>query len=195
MRGAVVGGSGAVNGGYFCRGLPSDFDGWGMPGWAWADVLPHFLAIETDLDFEGPLHGGAGPDQDSARRRIRWLHSYFRGCGDRGGLSVDRGPQRIDAGCAAAVGRRCGTAEHQRRHAGRPGRGLPETRDGSHRTHSADRYPGQTDQDRRWPGGRGGVRRARRNRRPDRGPNRPVGRCYRIGASADAVGHRPAADD
>ena len=53
MRGAVVGGSGAVNGGYFCRGLPSDFDGWRMPGWAWADVLPHFLAIETDLDFEG----------------------------------------------------------------------------------------------------------------------------------------------
>jgi predicted dehydrogenase (TIGR03970 family) len=61
MRGAVVGGSGAVNGGYFCRGLPSDFDGWGMPGWAWADVLPHFRAIETDVDFEGPLHGDAGP--------------------------------------------------------------------------------------------------------------------------------------
>lgn len=61
MRGAVVGGSGAVNGGYFCRGLPSDFDGWAMPGWAWADVLPHFLAIETDVDFGGPLHGDVGP--------------------------------------------------------------------------------------------------------------------------------------
>ncbi len=32
MRGAVVGGSGAVNGGYFCRGLPSDFDGWEFAG-------------------------------------------------------------------------------------------------------------------------------------------------------------------
>ena len=52
MRGAVVGGSGAVNGGYFCRGLPTDFDGWGLPGWTWADVLPHFRAIETDLDFD-----------------------------------------------------------------------------------------------------------------------------------------------
>jgi predicted dehydrogenase (TIGR03970 family) len=61
MRGAVVGGSGAVNGGYFCRGLPSDFDGWELPGWAWADVLPHFRAIETDLDFTGPLHGDSGP--------------------------------------------------------------------------------------------------------------------------------------
>jgi choline dehydrogenase len=60
MRGAVVGGSGAVNGGYFCRGLPSDFDGWNVPGWSWADVLPHFLAVETDRDFAGPLHGADG---------------------------------------------------------------------------------------------------------------------------------------
>ena len=61
MRGAVVGGSGAVNGGYFCRGLPEDFDEWGIPGWSWDDVLPHFVAIETDLDFAGPLHGSSGP--------------------------------------------------------------------------------------------------------------------------------------
>ncbi|MDT5012521.1 MAG: hypothetical protein QOH57_4138 [Mycobacterium sp.] len=60
VRGAVVGGSGAVNGGYFCRGLPADFDGWGLPGWAWTDVLDHFRQIETDLDFDGPLHGQAG---------------------------------------------------------------------------------------------------------------------------------------
>lgn len=61
MRGAVVGGSGAVNGGYFCRGLRTDFDAWGLPGWGWDDVLPHFLAIENDVDFDGPLHGSDGP--------------------------------------------------------------------------------------------------------------------------------------
>jgi predicted dehydrogenase (TIGR03970 family) len=61
MRGAVVGGSGAVNGGYFCRGLPTDFDGWGTPGWTWVDVLPHFRAVETDLDFDTPVHGSDGP--------------------------------------------------------------------------------------------------------------------------------------
>jgi predicted dehydrogenase (TIGR03970 family) len=61
MRGAVVGGSGAVNGGYFCRGLPADFDSWNVPGWTWDDVLPHFVAIETDLDFDGPMHGSDGP--------------------------------------------------------------------------------------------------------------------------------------
>lgn len=73
MRGAVVGGSGAVNGGYFCRGLPADFDGWRLPGWAWSDVLPHFRAIETDLDFAGPLHGDRGPIRV---RRVR----EFDGC-------------------------------------------------------------------------------------------------------------------
>lgn len=61
MRGATVGGSGAVNGGYFCRGLPRDFDGYAVPGWAWSDVIGHFCAIETDLDFAGPAHGDAGP--------------------------------------------------------------------------------------------------------------------------------------
>lgn len=61
MRGAVVGGSGAINGGYFCRALPTDIDGWALPGWAWADVLPHFKAIERDLDFGGEPHGTAGP--------------------------------------------------------------------------------------------------------------------------------------
>jgi predicted dehydrogenase (TIGR03970 family) len=61
VRGATIGGSGAVNGGYFCRGLPGDFDGMGLPGWAWPDVLDHFRAIETDLDFDTAAHGDSGP--------------------------------------------------------------------------------------------------------------------------------------
>ncbi|KKC00805.1 mycofactocin dehydrogenase MftG [Mycolicibacter arupensis] len=60
VRGATIGGSGAVNGGYFCRGLPSDFAGF-PPGWSWAEVLESFRAIETDFDFGGPQHGDAGP--------------------------------------------------------------------------------------------------------------------------------------
>jgi predicted dehydrogenase (TIGR03970 family) len=61
MRGCTVGGSGAVNGGYFCRALRRDFDGFGIPGWAWSDVVDHFRAIETDLDFAGSAHGDSGP--------------------------------------------------------------------------------------------------------------------------------------
>lgn len=73
MRGAVVGGSGAVNGGYFCRALPEDFASWAIPGWSWDDVLPHFRAVERDLDFSGPLHGADGP---ILVRRV----SEFDGC-------------------------------------------------------------------------------------------------------------------
>ncbi|MGY4360923.1 choline dehydrogenase-like flavoprotein [Bradyrhizobium sp. i1.7.7] len=46
------------------RGLPRDYDEWrdlGARGWGWADVLPYFLKLETDLDFDGPLHGKHGP--------------------------------------------------------------------------------------------------------------------------------------
>lgn len=73
IRGSVVGGSGAVNGGYFCRGLPTDFTAWAVPGWSWDDVLPHFRAIETDLDFATALHGSEGPIKV---RRVR----EFDGC-------------------------------------------------------------------------------------------------------------------
>ncbi|MGI9126444.1 MAG: mycofactocin dehydrogenase MftG, partial [Mycobacterium sp.] len=61
VRGACVGGSGAANGGYFCRALPGDFDEAGVPGWSWADVEPHYRAIETDLDFPDPRGGGPIP--------------------------------------------------------------------------------------------------------------------------------------
>ncbi len=61
VRGSTVGGSGAINGGYFCRALPRDFDRAALPGWAWNDVLDSFRAIETDLDFDGPAHGDRGP--------------------------------------------------------------------------------------------------------------------------------------
>lgn len=90
MRGAVVGGSGAVNGGYFCRGLPTDFDGWGVPGWTWADVLPHFLAIETDIDFDTPLHGSDGP---IVVRRVAEFDgctaSFVRSAGEAGYRWID----------------------------------------------------------------------------------------------------------
>ena len=58
VRGVTVGGSGAVNGGYFCRALPEDFDQVALPGWTWAEVIGHYRAIETDLDFAGQRDSG-----------------------------------------------------------------------------------------------------------------------------------------
>ncbi len=60
MRGATVGGSGAINGGYFCRGLPYDFDRAAITGWVCSDVRDCFRTIEMGLDFDGPAHDNAG---------------------------------------------------------------------------------------------------------------------------------------
>ena len=46
------------------RGAVSDYDDWaalGNAGWSFDEVLPFFRALETDLDFDEPWHGAAGP--------------------------------------------------------------------------------------------------------------------------------------
>lgn len=63
-QGKVTGGSSAVGNTVAIRGMPGDYDRWaalGNPEWAWDRVLPHFLALEDDLDFAGPYHGKGGP--------------------------------------------------------------------------------------------------------------------------------------
>lgn len=48
-RGKVLGGSGAINGMVWARGLPSDFDHWaqlGLRDWSWDRVRPDFEAVE-----------------------------------------------------------------------------------------------------------------------------------------------------
>ncbi len=63
-RGRVTGGSSAVNTAIALRGVPSDYDEWaalGNPLWSWEKVLPAFIKLETDLDFDAPYHGKSGP--------------------------------------------------------------------------------------------------------------------------------------
>ncbi|WP_102418745.1 mycofactocin system GMC family oxidoreductase MftG [Mycobacterium sp. 4858] len=86
VRGATVGGSGAVNGGYFCRGLPRDFDRLALPGWAWSDVLDSFRAIETDLDFTGPAHGDSGPIRVRRTREMTGTTERFIAAAERSGF-------------------------------------------------------------------------------------------------------------
>ena len=65
VRGRHLGGSTAVNGGYFIRARRADFDRWaaaGNPAWAYERVLPLLRTLETDLDHGSTeLHGGQGP--------------------------------------------------------------------------------------------------------------------------------------
>jgi len=61
-RGRVIGGSSAVNATFALRGSPADYDAWQLPGWSFADVLPSFIRLESDLDFPAAAHHGAiGP--------------------------------------------------------------------------------------------------------------------------------------
>jgi choline dehydrogenase len=76
-RGRVVGGSGAVNGGYFVRATPTDLDGWGVPGFSYAELLPAFVRSETDADLDGPLHGRHGPMPVQRRARLHPLSATF----------------------------------------------------------------------------------------------------------------------
>jgi len=63
-RGKLVGGTSWVTR-FAVRGSAADFDAWatlGNPGWSFEEVLPAFVALETDLDFgDRPWHGNAGP--------------------------------------------------------------------------------------------------------------------------------------
>lgn len=64
-RGRVLGGSSSINGLIVIRGQPEDYDRWsraGAPGWAWNEVLPYFVKIESNPDLAGDqLHGTNGP--------------------------------------------------------------------------------------------------------------------------------------
>ena len=70
----IIGGGSTVMGMVALRGTPDDYDEWNAfaPGWAWADVLPYFRKLETDLDFDGELHGRDGPTPIRRVARESW---------------------------------------------------------------------------------------------------------------------------
>jgi choline dehydrogenase len=64
-RGKVTGGSSAINGQVFLRGVPEDYNLWAQQGndeWDFESCLEAFKRLETDLDFGHEDHHGAnGP--------------------------------------------------------------------------------------------------------------------------------------
>ena len=85
-RGKVVGGSGAVNGQVFLRGIPEDYDGWAAVGnneWAFANLLPYFRKMESDQDFQGDFHGPDGPVPVRRYRRedmAPFAQAFYEAC-------------------------------------------------------------------------------------------------------------------
>lgn len=76
FRGKVTGGSSAINGEIFLRGIPEDFDSFaarGLDRWAFAEVLPYYCRLERDLDFVADYHGADGPVPVRRWPRQTWL--------------------------------------------------------------------------------------------------------------------------
>ena len=97
--GRVIGGGSSINGMAANRGLPSDYDGWakaGATGWDWQGVLPFFKKLETDSDFDGPLHGSDGPIRLQRYAPERWpgfTRGVMKAIEDQG-FSQHRRPER-----------------------------------------------------------------------------------------------------
>jgi choline dehydrogenase len=60
-RGKVLGGSSSINGLVYIRGQREDFDGWGVPGWGFDDLLPYFKKSENQSRGADAWHGVGGP--------------------------------------------------------------------------------------------------------------------------------------
>ena len=89
-RGKVTGGSSAINGQVFLRGMPEDYDGWASLGndqWNFEKLLPYFRKLETDMDFHDDFHGTDGPIIARRFKREEWLpaqHAFYDACKDAG---------------------------------------------------------------------------------------------------------------
>jgi choline dehydrogenase len=107
-QGKVVGGSGAINGQVFLRGLPDDYDtwaSWGNDEWTYLKVLPYFRKMETDLDIRHDFHGSSGPIPILRRERETWptIQAAFRQACLAAGFPEDRDMNGPDTGGVGAV--------------------------------------------------------------------------------------------
>ncbi len=75
-RGRVTGGSSAINGQMFLRGVPEDYDTWASMGndeWSFQNLLGCFRRLETDTDFSDDFHGNDGPIIARRFKQDDWL--------------------------------------------------------------------------------------------------------------------------
>ena len=91
--GKVIGGSTAINGMIYIRGLRLDYDGWadaGAPGWSYEDVLPYFRKLESWVGGADSYHGDTGPiGVENARWKNPLADAFLEALA---AIGVDRNP-------------------------------------------------------------------------------------------------------
>src|ERR687890_795471 len=60
-RGKTLGGSSSINAMVYVRGNRRDYDGWGIDGWSYDDLLPYFKRSEDNQRLHDEFHGTGGP--------------------------------------------------------------------------------------------------------------------------------------
>jgi choline dehydrogenase len=86
-RGRVLGGSSSINAMVYIRGNPLDYDEWGVPGWAWNDLLPYFRKAEDNERGQSRWHGTGGPLAVSEQRSGNRISQAFVDAGEQAGLA------------------------------------------------------------------------------------------------------------
>jgi choline dehydrogenase len=86
-RGKVTGGSSAINGQVFLRGVPEDYDAWAAQGndqWHFENCFQYFRKLETDVDFgQNDFHGADGPIIARRFQPAEWLsdqRAFYTAC-------------------------------------------------------------------------------------------------------------------
>ncbi|MFF5208190.1 GMC family oxidoreductase [Streptosporangium sp. NPDC000396] len=117
-RGRVLGGSSSMNAQMWVRGHRADYDGWGVPGWSYDEVLPYFHRAERRVGSNrGGVYGTAGPIRISELRSPNpTTAAFLRACEEIGLTRLDElnGPSN-EGYCQTPVtqdrGRRCSSAD------------------------------------------------------------------------------------
>ncbi len=114
-RGKVLGGSSSINGLVYIRGQREDFDGWRIPGWDFAALLPYFKKSEDQERGADAWHGAGGPLSVSDLPRHALCDAFIDSAAALGIPRNDdfNGASQEGAGYYQATsckGRRCSTA-------------------------------------------------------------------------------------
>ena len=115
-RGRVLGGTSSINTMIYIRGNRADYDGWGQPGWSYAELLPYFKRSEDNERGASAFHGAGGPLAVSENRsRNPMSLAFVEAATEAGYAATDdfNGAEQEGFGLFQLTqrdGRRCSTA-------------------------------------------------------------------------------------
>ena len=102
-RGKALGGSSAINGMIYVRGVPLDFAAWeqaGAKGWSWEEVLPYYKKAEKQQIHVDDMHGTDGPLHVQDVRDKRPMDDVFIHAMNQAGIPSNPDFNGVDqAGC------------------------------------------------------------------------------------------------